>query len=321
VANGPAPDLSVIVVNYRSAKLTLRAVEAVCESVAMADLSVQEIIVDGASGGDDVAVLSAQRPQAQVIALEKNRGFAAGNNAGIAAARGRWLLLVNPDAFAQGHAVARLLAHGDAHPEAGVVAPLLLNEDLTPQDNAFRRFPDMHTLFVDFCAPVAFLIRGTRLDVHAVPRSWLQVPQSIAHATGAALLVRAEAAAAAGPLDEGFFMYLEETEWQRRITRVGWEVQVVPDARFVHLGGGSSATSPLASPAYLDSIARYHRRPWLALSVARVAGLISLVSLRVAIRLGLGSAQLVGLRDSFAQLHVELRSRGLSGLRLRPARH
>jgi hypothetical protein len=297
--------VAVIVVNHRSAALTLRALEDARR--AAGDLTLQEIVVDGASGQDELELLRAGRPAARVVALPENRGFAAGNNAGIELARARHLLLLNPDAFAQGDAVAALVDHLDKTPAAGVAAPLLLNPDGSPQDNVYRRFPNLLTLFVDFCAPAAFLLRGRRLDPHNVPRSELSQPRPIAHAIGAALLVRAEAARAAGPLDEGFFLYLEETEWQGRIAQAGWRRDVVPAARFVHLGGGSSSSHPLASPHYLDSVRRYYRRPRAAMAVIAVAATISLASLHVANALGLGSERTRSLERAFSDLLTLLR--------------
>jgi N-acetylglucosaminyl-diphospho-decaprenol L-rhamnosyltransferase len=299
------PDLSVIVVNYRSRELTVQALEDARR--AAAGLRIEEIVVDGASGGEEVELLRSALPQARILALPENRGFAAGNNAGIAHAAGRHLLLVNPDAFAQEDAVATLVRHLDGEPSVGVAAPLLLNPDGSLQDNVYKRFPNLLTLFVDFCAPVAFLVRGRRLDPHNMGRGQLRQARPIAHAIGAALLVRATAAEAAGPLDEGFFLYLEETEWQRRIAAAGWRRDVVPAARFVHLGGGSSSSHPLASPHYLNSVRRYYPHPRAAMAVIWVAAVISWVSLRIAISLGLGSERTRALQRTFGELLRRLR--------------
>jgi N-acetylglucosaminyl-diphospho-decaprenol L-rhamnosyltransferase len=299
------PDVSVIVVNYRSAQLTLRALADARRSAGA--LSVEEIVVDGASGGDEVELLRTQRPQATVLALAENRGFAAGNNAGIARARGRYLLLLNPDAFAQGDAVAALVRHLEREPVAGLAAPLLLNPDGSPQDNAHKRFPNLATLFVDFCAPLAFLVRGGLLDPHNISRRRLRAPRAIAHAIGAVLLVRAQAAHDTGPLDEGYFLYLEETDWQRRMAAAGWRRDVVPGAHFEHLGGGSSSSSPLASPHYLESVRRYYPHPRAAMATIRLAGTISLLSLRAAHTLGLGSQRTRSLERAFAELRAQLR--------------
>ncbi len=296
-ADQERPDVSVVVVNYRSAELTVRALEAAAR--AAGGLALEEIVADADSPPEELELLRARRPQARILELRANRGFAAGNNAAIAVAGGRYLLLLNPDAFAQDDAVVRLVARLDEQPGTGLLAPLLLNEDGSPQDNVHRRFPSLLTLFVDFCAPVAFLVRGGPLDLHHIPRSRLSGPQPIAHATGAALMVRAGAAAAAGTLDEGFFMYLEETEWQRRMARAGWAREVLPGARFVHLGGASSDGHALASPHYLASIRRYYPHPRLALAVVALASAISLVSLRLAVLLGAGSPRTRGLADAF----------------------
>ncbi|UTI65046.1 glycosyltransferase family 2 protein [Paraconexibacter antarcticus] len=307
------PDVTLLVVNYRSADLTLRALRDARASATTCGLRVQEIVVDGASGDGEVERLRVGRPEALVVALPENRGFAAGNNAGFVHARGRHVLMLNPDAFAAADAVARLVRHLDRHPRTGVAAPLLRNEDGSPQDNLYRRFPNLLTLFVDYCAPVAFLVRGTRLDPHNVPRSQVGRPGAVAHAVGAVLLVRREAIEAAGPMDDGFFLFLEETEWQRRIVAAGWAVDAVPDAFFTHLGGGSTGTFALASPHYLDSVARYYPRPRLALATLTVAGAISAVSLRTALALGLGSPRLRQLSEAFTALGVELRRRRRRG--------
>jgi GT2 family glycosyltransferase len=299
------PDLSVIVVNYRSAELTVRALADAARSAG--GLVLEEIIADADSPPVELELLRAQRPQARILELKANRGFAAGSNAGIAQARGRHLLLLNSDAFAQGDAVRALVEHLDAHPHLGLLAPLLLNEDGSPQDNVHRRFPNLLTLFVDFCAPVAFLIRGGPLDPHHIARGRLTEPQPIAHAIGAVLAVRAEAAQATGPLDEGFFLYLEETDWQRRMAASGWARAVLPDARFVHIGGASTGGFTLASPHYLASVRRYYPHPRLAFAVIRLAAWISYLTLRPAIALGRGSPRTRQLADGFGELLKQLR--------------
>jgi N-acetylglucosaminyl-diphospho-decaprenol L-rhamnosyltransferase len=306
IAANARPDVSVIVVNYRSAELTVRALEHA--AAAAGDLTLEEIVVDADSSQSDLALLRAARPRAQVLELGVNRGFAFGNNAGIALASGRHLLLLNPDAFAVGESLRSLVAHLDAHPRTGLLAPLLVDRDGSPQDNAHRRFPNLLTLFVDFCAPLAFLLRGRRLDPHHVPRARLAGPCAIAHANGAVMLVRREAAEATGPLDEGFFLYLEETEWQRRMAAAGWRREVLPAARFVHLGGGSSEGFALASPAYLASVYRYYKHPRLALGVVAAAAVLSRLLLRAAIALGFRSPRMHTLERGFGELLTLLRS-------------
>ncbi len=302
------PDLSVIVVNYKSVQMTTRALADAERSAG--ELTIEGIVVDAGSSCEDVQLLRQRCPRARILELGANRGFAAGNNAGISLARGRHLLLLNPDAFAQGDAVAALVGHLDRHPRIGLLAPLLLKQDGSPQDNAHRRFPNLLTLFVDFCTPLAFLVRGRLVDPHHVPRAWLTEPRLIAHATGAAVAVRAEAAAATGPLDEGFFLYLEETEWQRRMAHAGWERAVLPCARFTHIGQASSTGFALASPHYLASVWRYYDHPRLALAVIWVAAVLSRMTARAVIGFGFDSERMRNLERGFGELLALLRRGG-----------
>jgi GT2 family glycosyltransferase/SAM-dependent methyltransferase len=289
----------VIVVNYRAAELACRAL-ADAERSAGA-LAVQEIIVDVDSPIEDLRLLRKRRPRAQIVELHENLGFADGCNAGIAQARARHLLLLNSDAFAEGDAVEALVRHLDAHPHVGLLAPTVLNMDGTPQDNVYRRFPNLLTLFVDVCTPLAFLVRGRALDPHHIARRRLTGPQPIAHANGAVIAVRAEAATDTGPLDSRFRLYLEETEWQARMASAGWARAVLPSASCRHIGGASSSGFALASPHYLDSVRRYYRHPRLAIAVVWLASLIALIAARITVTLG-GSTRIRELAAGHTQL-------------------
>ncbi len=88
------------------------------------------------------------------------------------------------------------------------------------------------------------------------------------------------------------------------------EIHVLPSARFVHLGGGSSVSSTHASAAYLDSVKRYYHRPAAALAVVRLASWISLITLRTALMSHLRSRRVRDLYETFRQLQRVLRSTG-----------
>jgi N-acetylglucosaminyl-diphospho-decaprenol L-rhamnosyltransferase len=274
------PDVSIIVVNYRTPELTIRALADARRSAG--DLSVEEVVVDNGSGDNSVEQMAAAHPEASLVALPDNRGFAGGVNAGIAASRGRHLLLLNSDAFAVDGAVERLVAYLDAHPRVGVVAPALEHEDGSLQNNAYRRFPSPLTLFFDFCFPLGVVTHGRLLHPHNLPNRCFDRPRRIAHAMGAVLLVRSEAGRQAGPLDEGFFLYLEETEWQRRVAAAGWEIHLEPGSRVRHLMGASGADGyAFASKHYLDSVDRYFGGARSARAAMLLGSAISLLDARV----------------------------------------
>jgi hypothetical protein len=309
-------DLALIVVNYRNAKMAVRAIADAQRSAGA--LTLQLIVVDVEPTSEGRRLLRARLAHAQVVELAVNPGFAASCNVGLQRARARHLLVLGSDAFALGDAVGALVCHLDSHPDVGLVAPLLLNVDGSPQDNVFRRFPNLLTLFIDFCTPLAFLVRGRMIDPYHVPRRRLVKPGPIAHANGSVLAVRAEAAAATGPLDSGYRLYLEDTEWQRRMADVGWARWVLPSARFTHVGGASSSGFALANPFYLQSVCRYYRHPRAALRVIALAAAIARCCAWLALRVGFEGERMRALERGFGELRELLRgqrSGELTGIR------
>ena len=231
------PLISVIIVNWNTRDLLARALEAV--AVSAGDLPHEVIVVDNGSTDGSLELLRDRYPAVRVIANPHNLGFAAANNQGLAIARGRAYLLLNSDAAPEPAAIPALWAALAERPRAGGVGPRLLNADGTTQSSR-RRFPTPAMLLVESTPvgrlrPARGLVRAFHMD--DVPDT---APQAVDWLMGACLLVRREAVAAAGPLDDRFFMYAEEVEWQWRIRRAGWEVWYWPAARVLHDGGRSS---------------------------------------------------------------------------------
>lgn len=151
-----------------------------------------------------------------------------------------YTLILNPDTEVIGDALAVLADYLDRHPEVGAVGPLLQNPDGSVQPSR-RRFPSLATGLVE-STPVAW-----HWPDNAVARRYhmADVPADAAGpvdwVTGAAILLRSSALAAAGGFDEGFFMYSEELDLCRRLADAGWAVHFCPAARIMHHEGRSSA--------------------------------------------------------------------------------
>jgi hypothetical protein len=222
-------DVSVVVVTHDA----LAHLERCLESVR----GHETIVVDNASTDGTVAFVRERFPDVRVIE-QANLGMGAGNNAGMRAAGGRYWLLLNSDAWVVGDAVDRLATFADAHPEAAVVGPRLLNVDGTLQ-RSVRADPTLWRLATEYLFIRKLAPRSSRLNPlyvggfdHATTREadWL---------SGAALLVRREAADAVGLFDEDFFMFSEEADWHYRLRRAGWKVFFYPEAEVVHVGGAT----------------------------------------------------------------------------------
>ncbi len=232
-------DLSVIVVSYNTRDLTLAALAAALRSLESSGLAHQVIVVDNASPDGSAEAVRQAFPGLVLIANVENRGFAAANNQGLAVSTGRYVVLLNPDTAVLDDALARLVRFLDGQPDAGACAPSLLYADGRFQPNAFR-FPGLAQTFLDF-----FPLHGRIME------SWLNgrypraryergEPFRIDHPLGACLMVRRQVVEQVGPLDEGYFMYVEEIDWCRRIKEAGWSIYCVPQARVIHHAGQST---------------------------------------------------------------------------------
>src|SRR3954471_11222912 len=225
------PDVSVTVVvgTWNALPWVERCLDSVRSRVV--------VVVDHGSSDGTVELVRERFPDVRVIEQE-NKGMGGGNNAGMRAADGRYLFLLNSDAWVVGDALAQLVAFADTHPEAAVVGPKLLNQDGTLQRSA-RGEPTLWRLATEYLAIRKVAPHSRRLNPlyrgdfghdRVAEVDWL---------SGSALLVRREAADAVGLFDEDFFMFSEEVDWMTRFRRAGWKVLFYPDAEVVHVGGAS----------------------------------------------------------------------------------
>lgn len=260
------PDVDVIIVAHDSGALLESAVASVEGQVG----SDRVVIVDAGSVDGAVEAVVAAHPDVRVIRTE-NRGFAAGNNAGLISTCGEFVLLLNPDAALEDHGLRTLVARAKSNRTAAIVAPLVTNPDGTTQAGSFGPFPTLRTTLVARGNALLNGMSGGRVAkphvVHGTtPIDWV---------TGACMLVRRSAIEKAGPMDEGFFLYYEDVEWCHRMRDAGWTVLIEPTVTCVHSRGGSGGgDSPAAQEAYRASFYRY-------------CGLYHLRGLSLAARVGL----------------------------------
>jgi hypothetical protein len=231
---GSGSGVSVVVVTWNAAD----HVEHCLESVRGYDT----VVVDNGSTDGTVGLVRGRFPEARVIEQE-NKGMGGGNNAGIRASDGKYVLLLNSDAWVEsnaveGDAVEKLAAFADEHPRAAVVGPRLRNPDGSLQ-RSVRGEPTLWRLATEYLflrklAPTTQAFNafyGGGFDYDA--------PAEVESLYGAALLVRREAIDDVGLFDEAFFLFSEETDWLYRFRRAGWEVWFTPTAEVTHLGGAS----------------------------------------------------------------------------------
>ncbi|MGQ0576441.1 MAG: glycosyltransferase family 2 protein [Pseudonocardia sp.] len=266
-AGAPAPArllrIAVVIVTYRSADQLdgcLDALRAGCAGVDLAEV----VIADNASPDGTVEV--ARRPRevpVRVVQLGRNGGYAAGINAAVASLRPdvEAVLILNPDVTLRPGCVAPLAAALAAAPDRAVAAPLLLNPDATVQPS-LRLAPTLARAGAEALlggTRAARLGHGRLAELMTDPRHYVQA-RRVVWATGGALLLSTVAARDAGPWDESFLLYGEETEYALRLADRGWHLWFEPAAVMEHVGGTHTVTDPTLYALQVWNRVRLYRR-------------------------------------------------------------
>ncbi len=226
------PSVSAIVVNHRSAAEAAGCVASLREAFARENVAGEIVLVDCASGKDEVRQLSALGADAEAF-LPDNRGYSGGVNAGLDRASAPRLILSNADVVFLPGAVTGLLAEIE-DPKVAAAAPLCfwdVGEKLTLPADSNTGF--LGELGVGRFAP--FARRSLAL--------W-QRGGDAPHLVGAVLAVRRDVFERVGRFDERFLFEYEETEWEDRAIERGLRLRFVPRARVRHLFARSAGRNP-----------------------------------------------------------------------------
>lgn len=228
-------ELSICVVSWNVKEHLERCLRSVVESSGPED---ETIVVDNASRDGSADMVSSLFPSVRLIRSGRNIGFAAGANLALTAARGRYLLLLNPDTIVQPGAFREMVSFLDRCLRAGAAGCRLLEPDGRIQPSV-RSFPTYAT------ALERFTILGRLHLLPGVRRRYFRAgfdygtAGEVDQVMGAALFLRRTALDEVGPLDERFYLYFEEVDLCRRLRSAGWSICYNPAASIVHLGGAS----------------------------------------------------------------------------------
>lgn len=232
-------EVSFILVNYNTNRLLLRAIGTIYQFTSPS-LSFEVIVVDNASNEDPAPIFAIQFPLVKFLKVDANRGFGAANNLAIPYAKGKYLFLLNPDAFLLNDA-AFILSQKMNDPANICMAFCtgeLLNEELIP-NQCFGNFPSLFGAVSD-CG-LKFLYPNYYRKYLAVGvANYDEKPKQVDYVSGAAFMVRKELVEKFGGFDEDFFLFFEETEWAWRLQQRGYYSMVFPEVKIIHLEGGST---------------------------------------------------------------------------------
>lgn len=243
-----APEVSAsvltIILNYRTAEMTVSAIEAAL--AAMEDIAGEIVVVDNDSQDGSFETLSeAVRARnwgrVRVLQSGRNGGFGAGNNFGIKAGLSNgetpdYIYILNSDAFPAKDAITRLLDYLETTPQASFAGSYIHGPDGDPHNTCFR-FPSLASEF-ERAINTGFVSRLLKNHLTTLP-----VPEEnrvVDWLAGASVMMRRGVLDEIGLFDERFFLYFEETDLCRRLARAGGEVHFVRDSEVAHVGSVST---------------------------------------------------------------------------------
>jgi hypothetical protein len=230
--------LTIIIVNYRTPEMAKDAVVSALASGV--DDSLEVIIIDNQSGDHSVGFLREafkDEPRVGVIPSQENLGFAGGNNLGLKYAKGKVVLFLNPDTIVKPGALKRLMETLLSDDKIGAAGGLLTNADgLSVTSYGF--FPTPWSMILSAFIPGRFYGKMRRALGVAPPTDETE-PYEVDYICGADLMVRRDVLDEIGGMDDGYFMYFEETDLCKRIKDKGFRVVYDPRARIDHLEGAS----------------------------------------------------------------------------------
>jgi N-acetylglucosaminyl-diphospho-decaprenol L-rhamnosyltransferase len=233
-------DVSIIVVSYNTESLLARFFSSLHDAIAASPkITFEMIVIDNASTDRSAETIKNLAPKATLVVNAENVGFGRANNQALSLASGRFILLLNTDAFIISGRVEDAVAYLEAHSSMGILGAKLVGEDNLLQPSC-RFFPSPLSIFYARFALHRAFPKLPKIDDlhwdHATVRICDWVP-------GCFYLVKKAVIDKVGLFDPRYFLYYEEVDHCRQTRKAGWDIAYFPFISVIHLGGESAKSS------------------------------------------------------------------------------
>ena len=240
-------DVSIIIVNYKSSKLVIDCVNSIFEKTKK--LSYEIIVVDNASNDDSIDNLKKEfGDEIKLIQSEENLGFGKANNLGVKSSCGKYIFMLNPDTILINNAIYILMNILERNKDIGSVGGNLYTIEMEPCPSYCRKFDDLNTermysswMYILFNKVVQKINSKRKNNNRALKNNFNYSGKSleVAYIFGADMMMRKSLFEQIGGFDPIYFMYAEEQDLSWRITNKGKKNISIPEAKIIHLEGGT----------------------------------------------------------------------------------
>lgn len=250
--NYTTPLVSVIIVSYNTRDFTVKAMESALGSKGFKPGEIEVILIDNNSPDDSVAYTKKNLPSVKVIANSENRGFGGGNNQGADIAKGKYLLLLNPDAFLGADSLRVMVDIMEKRQDVVSVGPQLHYLDGSlQQSGGYLPTPLRVTAWMWWLDKLPLIKKLFSTPYHVFDLDWHKKDHYPEWLMGACIMFRKQEFLTAGGFDDKIFMYAEEVELYRRLKEsLGKKVMFTTKTKVVHIGGVSTKKANAYRLAY-----------------------------------------------------------------------
>ncbi len=231
--------VSIVIVSYNTKEILGHCLHSLFENSKEIDMEV--FVVDNNSHDGSADMVKTDFPSVFLIANRQNLGFAAANNQAFAHAKGKYIILLNPDAYIQPFALKNCIGFMDRTPQCGLCGGKIISPAGKLEPSA-RRFPSVFSKILSFTGLSGKFPRSGILNHYEFGGFTYDRPMEVDWVPGTFTIVRKTMLDAIGWFDERFYIYYEETDLCMRAKKAGWQVYFIPDAEVIHIGGASSKT-------------------------------------------------------------------------------
>lgn len=251
------PKVTIAINSYKSPELLKLSLRALREHLQSASFSYEILVVDSATEEVTEMLIREEFPEVRFFPHVANVGFGKLINQSVKEANGEYIFFMNADIVIQKESIEKLLSYAEQHPEIGLLGPKQLNFNGGIQDSCYR-----------FYRPHTILYRRTflgKLPFGKKHLAWFTMrdydrkePKDVDWILGSALFCSKEYAEKVGPMDERFFMYMEDVDWCRRFWEAGLKVVYYPESVVYHYHAKGSAKGGFFLSLLMNRLTWYH---------------------------------------------------------------